>query len=330
MAQLVEGAYRHRGRKITVGARMAEDLSAGAPLSDDDVARLQPDVQADVCLGAPRQLLLGIRDLPFGSKIRTQVLRFVRGVLLESSAMRHPRLAAALRDDDLHPSLADLLRLAATPAIVPDGQVPAAAGSEALKARSGATNCLALYLAEVHQIPVSELADGLAAGAWPMLSAAPKTTSEQVRLLTEPGDFATVRFVAEIYGQKAKEAKRAAEVAIRALEDLRDHSLRLDAELQASRQTAARLREQLEAEAAAHREETAARAAKADAEATRHRDTMETLRTRVLRRLVADIALLEQGLEALNRPQPKVHVMADAAERVTDALRAEIDKLHAE
>ena len=60
---------------------------------------------------------------------------------------------------------------------------------------------------------------------------------------------------------------------------------------------------------------------------THHRYDIEQMRTRVLRRLKSDVALLEDGLHALRRPEPKVHVMIDAAERVVDALRKEIRNL---
>ena len=57
------------------------------------------------------------------------------------------------------------------------------------------------------------------------------------------------------------------------------------------------------------------------------RDQLENLRTRVLNRLKDDERLLTEGLVALRRPVPKVHVMDDHAERVLDSLHNEIKKL---
>ena len=57
-------------------------------------------------------------------------------------------------------------------------------------------------------------------------------------------------------------------------------------------------------------------------------DDLETMRGTTLRRLTDDVALLREGLHALRRDQPKVHVMVDHAERVIDALTAHIKQLH--
>lgn len=57
------------------------------------------------------------------------------------------------------------------------------------------------------------------------------------------------------------------------------------------------------------------------------RNEMEIQRTRLLRRLKADVQLLEAGLIALTRPVPKTHVTADHIERVLDAMRQEITTL---
>lgn len=54
-------------------------------------------------------------------------------------------------------------------------------------------------------------------------------------------------------------------------------------------------------------------------------DDYEKLRARVYRRLVSDVELLSDGLEALNRG--KVHVTADFLDRVIESLNKEIKKL---
>lgn len=62
-------------------------------------------------------------------------------------------------------------------------------------------------------------------------------------------------------------------------------------------------------------------------ENTHLRYNMELQRTRLLRRLKADVLLLEAGLQALTVPVPKPHVTADHIERVLDAMRQEIKTL---
>ena len=57
------------------------------------------------------------------------------------------------------------------------------------------------------------------------------------------------------------------------------------------------------------------------------KDDYQRLRGTVLRRLRADVSLLDDGLHALQRDPPKVRVMRDHAERVIDSLRTEAKRL---
>lgn len=54
------------------------------------------------------------------------------------------------------------------------------------------------------------------------------------------------------------------------------------------------------------------------------KDDHELIRTRVLRKLLLSVDLLNEGLLAIKRDQPKIHVMIDHSERVMDDLRKEI------
>jgi hypothetical protein len=56
-------------------------------------------------------------------------------------------------------------------------------------------------------------------------------------------------------------------------------------------------------------------------------DDFEQLRTRLLRRIKSEVNLLTEGLHALRRDPPKVHVMEDHAERALDALRKAVKEL---
>lgn len=56
-------------------------------------------------------------------------------------------------------------------------------------------------------------------------------------------------------------------------------------------------------------------------------DGYESLRGRVLGKLRTELTLLDEGLRALKKEPPKVHVMIDHAERAIDGLKREISKL---
>lgn len=56
-------------------------------------------------------------------------------------------------------------------------------------------------------------------------------------------------------------------------------------------------------------------------------DDREHLRSTVVHRLKREISLLTDGLHALHKNPPKVHVMNDHAERVLDSLQTIIQEL---
>ena len=57
------------------------------------------------------------------------------------------------------------------------------------------------------------------------------------------------------------------------------------------------------------------------------RDDYEKLRGQVLHRLRQEVTLLEEGLYALKKEPPKIHVMVDHAERAIQGLRREIERI---
>lgn len=136
-----------------------------------------------------------------------------------------------------------------------------------------------------------------------------------------------IRAMCEEYRRQASEKLSQAEMATREAASLRERVHVLEKELRVAQETNEAQAAAKEAIEADHAASLAALKASTETEAAHLRDDVELLRTRVLRRLKADVDLLELGLEALRRPEPKVHVMMDSAERVADALRKELKNL---
>jgi len=67
--------------------------------------------------------------------------------------------------------------------------------------------------------------------------------------------------------------------------------------------------------------------AASELQATYYRDDVEKLKAKLRRRMREDLSSLEEGLVALSRPVPKVHVMVDIVGRVISALRKELQAL---
>lgn len=64
-----------------------------------------------------------------------------------------------------------------------------------------------------------------------------------------------------------------------------------------------------------------------NAEKVHWRDDYEQLRGNVLRRMKEEVALLDEGLHALRKDPPKIHVMIDHAERAIDGLKREMERI---
>jgi hypothetical protein len=64
-----------------------------------------------------------------------------------------------------------------------------------------------------------------------------------------------------------------------------------------------------------------------EAEKAHWQDDYEQLRGLVMRRMKEEVVLLGEGLHALRRDPPKVHVMIDHAERAIDGLKREMERI---
>lgn len=60
------------------------------------------------------------------------------------------------------------------------------------------------------------------------------------------------------------------------------------------------------------------------------RDDFERLRARASQRIEAETELLSEGLSAIRRDPPRIHVMEDHAERAIQKLKAELEYLRSE
>jgi len=193
--------------------------------------------------------------------------------------------------------------------------------------RLNAVNCMAVWLADVKSLPIPALSDALFLALWRPRATELVHEGARLRALTEIEELAGVGLVCEEYRRQATETLSQAERATREAAALRDRVQRLEQELREAQATIEAQAASTEASAAEHATALESLKTRTETEAAHLRDDFELLRTRVLRRLKADVDLLELGLEALRRPEPKVHVMMDSAERVADALRQELKNL---
>ncbi|MDQ0027864.1 hypothetical protein J2X90_005700 [Variovorax paradoxus] len=327
--QFIAHAYSMKGRKVALKDKVERSIAQDPRLSFDEMGRVGELVKEDAVLAVPRQLLLVARAVQGFPALRAALRRFVRDVLLGHPFFGQPGVEAALRNLDHAPSPADVLKLLAAS----DKQLLPVDIGDAMKApefeqlRLNAVNCMAVWLADVKSLSIPALSDALFVAVWRPRAAELEHEAARLRALTGIEELAGVGLVCEEYRRQAAEKLAQAEMAMRDAAVLRERVQRLELELAEAQEKAESQAAVNAANEIAHTAALKALTATTETEAAHLRDDVELLRTRVLRRLKADVDLLELGLEALRRPEPKVHVMIDSAERVADALRKELKNL---
>lgn len=327
--QFIAHAYGMKGRKVALKGKVERAIAQDPKLTFGEMERVGRLVKEDTVLAVPRQLLLAARAVQGFPALRAALRGFVRDVLLGHPFFNQPGVVAALRNLDHAPSPAEVLRTLAGS----DNQLLPADAASGMKApefeqlRLNAVNCMAVWLADVKSLSIAELSDALFIALWRPRATELEHEGTRLRALTEIAELAGVGLVCEEYRRQATEKLSQAEMATREAAALRDRVQRMEQELREARETIEAQAANREASAAAHASALEALKVSTETEAAHLRDDVELLRTRVLRRLKADVDLLELGLEALRRPEPKVHVMMDSAERVADALRKELKNL---
>ena len=189
--------------------------------------------------------------------------------------------------------------------------------------RSNAVYCLLLRFRATRQISAERIQQHLQAHLWKPSISQYRGEIDRLRALMTTRDFAAASAVFSLAEKQALEQSRRAVDARRAEERAKSHALMLKDKLAESQEklteSQARvhcLKEELRREFQTHTDER-----------THLKDDYEKLRGRILRRLKDELSLLDDGLHALRREPPKVHVMVDHAERAIDGLNREMKRL---
>lgn len=327
--QFIAHAYGMKGRKVAMKSKVERAIADAPKLTFDEMERVGHLVKDDVLLAVPRQLLLAARAVQGFPALRAALRGFVRDVLLGHPFFSQPGVEAAVRNLDDAPTPAEVLKVlaASDKKLLAADVVDLMKASEIEQLRLNAVNCMAVWLADVKSLAIPALSDALFLALWRPRAMELGHETARLRALTEIEELAGVGLVCEEYRRQAVERLAQADMATREAAGLKERVQLLERQLAEAQEASVTQAAAMAASEAAHATALAALKVNTENEAAHLRDDIELLRTRVLRRLKADVDLLELGLEALRRPEPKVHVMMDSAERVADALRKEIKNL---
>lgn len=255
-----------------------------------------------------------------------QVREFVREVLRRHPAFHAEALAAVLADRPDGPGEEGAVRTLTSQSYAtlpwPEG-LGVLNKKEAEHCRVNALCCLLLWFRETRGITLERIQRYLETSVWAPAARRHKTDPQKLRVLMSsrgPAGIGVACSVLEkqasVDRQQAAAAHKAAERTEMRAKELENRLTEVEAQLQAAKVQVERLSEENGSLRSSHETERA-----------HMRNDYEDLRGRVLRRLREDTALLEEGLHALRRDPPKVHVMEDHAERAIDALKREMGRI---
>lgn len=323
LEEFIAYAYSRKGQRIVLKPKVEKAICRQSRLAREVRDQLLTLSREDELLAVPRQLLLSIGEVTGYPALREELLSFIGEVLQQHCFFASEEFKAMLNGSLGMSRLIDFVmkvnpeKLAAMTSLKP---------KRAEELRLNAAYCLATWLAEKRGISPKELSLSLYSSIWYPKAARVKNQLDQLRLVTEIRDVAGVGLACQAFSEKANEKSRAAEIAniseSKAIEEANSCHILIDElknELKKRDETILELQADLKAQNNMH-----------EAKIVHLQDDYENLRSRVLGRLRADSNLLAEGLHALRREQPKLHVMDDHADRVLEGLRREISQLESE
>ena len=300
-------------------------------------SRIPPETQAellgaasnDVLLANTYQLLavlVGFDDSGF-----TNARDFARQVLKDHPAFQRPELVATLNShpDALRPERAveclasqDFGLLLADPK---QERSKTEVAKQSKECKENAIRCLLLGLLARREISLDRTLRLLHHHVWSTYAQRHKAPADQLRALLAANQASALAasITSELLDKqvtqqnyRADAAQQAEARATAGAEKLQRELEELQREHAASLERGRLLDQELANQRTAHADERA-----------HLQDEYERLRGTVLRRLKDELILMEEGLHALQRDPPRVHVMVDHADRVIDGLRLAIDRL---
>jgi hypothetical protein len=197
--------------------------------------------------------------------------------------------------------------------------------NEAQQCRLNALWCLLLWFRETRGISFERILRYLHANIWAPASRDQKTDLQKLRVLITARQHAAIAVACSILQNEAFEQRGQAAASRMAEERAIMHAKELEEKIASTNTQIEAAKSQIE-----QLESDISNALTAHENAKAHmRNEYEELRGRVLRCLREELSLLADGLVALRRDPPKVHVMDDHAERAIDGLKRELERLKA-
>ena len=327
-------------RRVYDGAFKLKRPSKADVLAIRTHARIPPEIQVELLHAATKDVLLantyqlmailaGYDDAGFANarEFARQVLNnhpafqapeLMATLASQPGAMRPEKAVEYLASQDFRMLLADPERERSKAAILQQDK-------DCKECKENAIRCLLLWLLAKREISLDRTCPLLHHHIWSTYQQRYKAPGNQMRSLLDAkkANALAASITVELLEKKVTQQSYLADLAQQAetratarVEQLQKELEEIQRERDASLKRARLLDQELAAQKTAHADERAVL-----------QDDYERLRGTVLRRLKDELVLMEEGLHALQRDPPRVHVMVDHADRVIDGLRLAIDRL---
>ena len=326
LAQFIEFAYSRKGQRISLPPKAEKALYKNYVIDPEMKSSLLKLAENDILLAVPRQLLLASRNILGYPQVKKELKDFIELVLKNHFIFSQNDLSAALNNlpDSPSPQQA-LIRVgkANMPTSEENPLTNHYKSTDQNALRANAAYCLAVWFFESKGFQIDQITQMLYTALWKPNSPESADDTTKLRTLTEIRELSGIGLACSVFKKETEKHLVIAAETIRNQEALNEKIRLLESEKN-------RIKHEQEEGVVKIRdlENELINERKAHALTRVHLgDDKEQLRARVLRRLKTEANLLEEGLHALRRNPPKIHVMDDHAERVLDGLYMEIKEL---
>lgn len=329
LADLLRDAYGPKRKRLAVTKADLDAMQSAPKPEAEQREELLRLAASDRTLERSRELLLFCVERLMRHPLGGQVRDFVRDVLRRHPAYQSPSLNGVLENLPEAAVIDTAVEALAAQSFAqlqwPEG-TPSLKKSEIEALRLAAVHCLLIWIRETRGTSLDRIQDLLQSVCWGQVTGRQNSDGKILRTLMLARDRIALGIACSTLVERVKEKIRDAVTARDGEERARTRADRLKSELEeASTQLESErlcnneIREQIERERREHEDE----------KAHMHND-YEELRGRILHRLRQEVTLLDEGLYALRKQPPKVHVMEDHAERAIDGLKGEIERIKGE
>ncbi|MGI9249623.1 MAG: hypothetical protein ACR2PR_00250 [Pseudohongiellaceae bacterium] len=308
-----------RRKRLDLGKKELTSIRNSLPLTSTNRDKLLKVAESDQLLDKTYFLmLLGINNTDSG--LSAHIHDFCRDVLMKHPLLESKAMKAVLFDLSEAPARDEAIEMIMSSkcaSIVWRSNEKSLTTGQCKKCKLNATRCLLLRFWALSDTTLRDILRLL-----PVAEPSPRNDLEKISILLDcdmlPASVADNLLEKEMnkYIRDAERAeKKEAQISDR-LTEIEQQLIKTEQELDKARSEIQKTSRDLETNRQNHATEL-----------SHKKDDYEKLKGRMLRRLKEDLSLLDEGVHALQRDPPKVHVMVDHAERTIDNLKREMELL---